>query len=239
MGSNVALLIFDLMILPITLVRLGLIYLWGSKYSIKGFTFLDVIMHSNNPYFNQDSGSNSIDTIDDDYRVVIRNDSRIYKFDILELEKAEQNAVQNTVQNTVHNTVHNTDQSIFQDTDYGVEDVAHSVEQQNTAKDIIQKKDSKSNSQKNSLFSPDTEIELDPNRDQNLDLDQSQESTETSDSTENDNSIESIDNTTQNVDNLDMQDVDAILKKAKERNMKSSNNNLTKSIFDELNSVFE
>jgi hypothetical protein len=83
-SPNIPLLIFDLLILPATLMRLLLIYFWGSKYSVKGFRFLDVVLHADRPYFNQDTGRTTIDTIGDDYRVVIRDDSRLYPIDIVE-----------------------------------------------------------------------------------------------------------------------------------------------------------
>lgn len=79
---NFFLFIFDVLLLPIHLVRMILIYFWGSKYNLRGFSFLDVIMHANNPYFNQDD-CRIIDTIGKDYRIVIRDDSRIFPIDIL------------------------------------------------------------------------------------------------------------------------------------------------------------
>src|SRR2546423_1518424 len=79
--SNIFLLIFDLLFLPIVIIRMILIYFWGSKYNLKGFQFLDVIMHADKPYFNQDD-CRLINTIGKDYRVVIRDDSRIFPLDI-------------------------------------------------------------------------------------------------------------------------------------------------------------
>ena len=79
--KNIPLFIFDIICLPIHLVRLILIYFWGSKYNFKGFQFLDVIMHADNPYFNQED-CRLINTIGKDYRVVIRDDSRIFPLDI-------------------------------------------------------------------------------------------------------------------------------------------------------------
>lgn len=78
---NIPLLIFDLILLPILLIRLILIYIWGSKYNLKGFQFLDVIMHADSPYFNQED-CRMINTIGKDYRIVIRDDSRIFPMDI-------------------------------------------------------------------------------------------------------------------------------------------------------------
>ena len=78
---NIPLLIFDILLLPIHLVRLLFIYFWGSKYGLRGFQFLDVIMHADNPYFNQEDCS-TVNTIGTDYRVVVRDDSRIFPIDI-------------------------------------------------------------------------------------------------------------------------------------------------------------
>lgn len=80
MEFNVPLLIFDVLCLPIHLIRLIIIYFYGSKYNIRGFRFLDVMMHSDKPFFNHDCGI--INTIETDYRVVIRDDSRIYPIDL-------------------------------------------------------------------------------------------------------------------------------------------------------------
>jgi hypothetical protein len=84
--SNLPLFVFDIILLPITLIRALLIYLFGSRYAVRGFRFLDVVMHADRPYFNQDGEStpNSIQTIGEDYRVVIRDDSRLYPIDITE-----------------------------------------------------------------------------------------------------------------------------------------------------------
>jgi hypothetical protein len=79
--GNIPLLIFDIISLPITMIRVILIYIWGSKYEIQGFRFLDVIMHANNPYFNQED-CRIVNTIGDDFRIVIRDDSRLYPYDI-------------------------------------------------------------------------------------------------------------------------------------------------------------
>ena len=85
--SNLPLLIVDLILLPIQILRMVLIYFWGSKYNLKGFTFLDVIMHADNPFFNQED-CRMINTIGKDYRIVLRDDSRIFPMDInYKLEK--------------------------------------------------------------------------------------------------------------------------------------------------------
>ena len=79
--SNIALFLFDVLLLPVHLIRLILIYMWGSKYNLKGFQFLDVIMHADNPYFNQED-CRMVNTMSKDYRIVIRDDSRIFPMDI-------------------------------------------------------------------------------------------------------------------------------------------------------------
>ena len=81
---NIVLLIFDIVILPIQIIRMILIYMWGSKYNIPGFQFLDVIMHADSPYFNQEDCS-AIDTLKGDYRIVIREDSRLFSTDFKNL----------------------------------------------------------------------------------------------------------------------------------------------------------
>ena len=88
---NLPLLIFDALCLPIHIVRMMLIYFFGSKYNLKGFRFLDVIMHADNPYFNQ-ADCKSVDTVGTDYRIVIRDDSRIFPLDLnkyFELKQTE------------------------------------------------------------------------------------------------------------------------------------------------------
>jgi hypothetical protein len=74
---NILLLAFDLIFLPVHLFRAIIIYFFGSKYNLKGFQFLDVIMHADQPYFNQDDCT-VINTIGKDYRVIIRDSSRLY-----------------------------------------------------------------------------------------------------------------------------------------------------------------
>jgi len=81
--GNIYLFVFDFLItLPITLIRLMLIYFFGSKYAIESFGFLDVMMHADKKYFNQEDADPTIDTINDDIRVKINLDSR-YNKDIL------------------------------------------------------------------------------------------------------------------------------------------------------------
>ncbi|MBA42891.1 MAG: hypothetical protein CMF62_02640 [Magnetococcales bacterium] len=50
---NIPLFVLDFIILlPITLIRLFIIYLYGSRYNIDELRFLDVMMHSENKFFN-------------------------------------------------------------------------------------------------------------------------------------------------------------------------------------------
>ena len=79
--TNYLLLVFDILLMPIHIMRLIIIYIYGSKYNLKGFQFLDVIMHADKPYFNQDNCS-SINTIGKDYRVSVRDDCRIFPIDV-------------------------------------------------------------------------------------------------------------------------------------------------------------
>lgn len=75
---NLLLVIFDMIVLPLTLMRLIIIYFNGSKYNIKGFKFLDIMMHSDNKYFNHDKTNLSIDTINKDIRKEINECSRLF-----------------------------------------------------------------------------------------------------------------------------------------------------------------
>lgn len=87
-SANIPLLLFDLILLPIIIIRMVLIYFWGSKYNLKGFQFLDVIMHADNPYFNQED-CRLIDTIGKDYRIVLRDDSRLFPLDLVSYVRVE------------------------------------------------------------------------------------------------------------------------------------------------------
>jgi ATP-dependent Lon protease len=50
---NIPLFVLDFIILlPITLIRLFIIYLYGSRYNVDELKFLDVMMHSENKFFN-------------------------------------------------------------------------------------------------------------------------------------------------------------------------------------------
>lgn len=74
--------IFDwIILLPITLLRLLLIYFNGAKYNISYLKFLDVMMHADNKYFNQQNDEPSIDTLTDDVRKVIKYTSQLPETD--------------------------------------------------------------------------------------------------------------------------------------------------------------
>lgn len=77
--KNIILLIFDVIILPITILRLCIIYFCGSRYNIKPMEFLDIMMHAEHPYFNQTQKICTIDTIDKDFRISIYNSSKLYE----------------------------------------------------------------------------------------------------------------------------------------------------------------
>lgn len=79
--TNIPLLIFDILILPIQIIRLVIIYFFSAKYNLPGFKFLDVIMHADNRYFNQDN-EHTINTECIDYRCVVRDDSRLCPMDV-------------------------------------------------------------------------------------------------------------------------------------------------------------
>jgi len=83
---NRLLFIFDLILLPITLIRLLIIYFTGSRYNINNFEFLDIMMHSANKYFNQQENTVTVDTIEDDIRIKLNYGSRYIKQNIPELE---------------------------------------------------------------------------------------------------------------------------------------------------------
>lgn len=110
MSTNIPLLIYDLVLLPLQIVRLIIIYYWGSKYNLKGFTFLDVIMHADKPYFNHDS-NNTINTESEDYRCTVRDDSRLCPLDVkkyLVIHNKQKNVSDSdTDGETEHTSTHN------------------------------------------------------------------------------------------------------------------------------------
>jgi hypothetical protein len=96
--QNLPLFIFDILMLPITLVRLGLIYYGGSRYNFEGYRVLDIMNHANKPFFNQDNSDDETNNLD--YRIVIRDDSRLFPQDIkkyINIDKTSKVYVGNTI----------------------------------------------------------------------------------------------------------------------------------------------
>lgn len=75
---NIALLIFDIIVLPIIIIRLILIYFFGSKYNIHGMEFLDVMFHASQPYFNQEVGA-TIDVLHEDVRATVKRETKLFE----------------------------------------------------------------------------------------------------------------------------------------------------------------
>jgi hypothetical protein len=89
--------------LPVTLIRLMVIYFYGSKYSINGLKFLDTMMHADNKYFNQNLESElepSTDTLKDDVRQIIKYDSHIYEMTEIKKRDVTENKIYNTTETT-------------------------------------------------------------------------------------------------------------------------------------------
>lgn len=100
--TNILLFIFDFIIaLPITLIRLLLIYLFGSKYNINSLGFLDIMMHADKKYFNQEDPYPTLDTLKDDIRVRINYDSRCNK-DILVISNNKKCVTCNELKESLH-----------------------------------------------------------------------------------------------------------------------------------------
>jgi len=104
---NIVLLLFDLLVLPISVIRLIIIYYFGSKYNLEGFKFLDVINHSDKPYFNKDD-QNIVSTLKEDYRMTIRDDTRLYPVDVLNFVKNNISLIQDK-QERLENTENSED----------------------------------------------------------------------------------------------------------------------------------
>lgn len=161
--SNLPLFVFDIILLPITLIRLLLIYLFGSRYSIKGFRFLDVAMHADKPGFNKSEIGQTIHTIGDDYRVVIRDDSRLYPYDIT--ENAHLLHVQNeSGRSDVNNTERKSSQRPLQRTVKRTDNRPDQVRQErdiinNASHDVV----AKTKPDPKSIWQTSTEDHIDPN----------------------------------------------------------------------------
>lgn len=75
---NKPLFIFDILVLPITIMRMIIIYFYGSRYEIGGFEFLDIMNHSEKKYFNQEDDNPKVDLINRDMRECIYESSKLY-----------------------------------------------------------------------------------------------------------------------------------------------------------------
>jgi hypothetical protein len=75
--KNIPLLLFDLVCLPITIIRLSFIYFFGSRYNVPSLQFLDVMAHATNRYFNQGIADITVDTVPVDVRLSINRSSRV------------------------------------------------------------------------------------------------------------------------------------------------------------------
>lgn len=65
MSVNIPLFVLDyIVLLPVTLLRLFLIYCSGARYNIPSFPIFDVIMHADKPKFN--GGEMKVSTVEDD-----------------------------------------------------------------------------------------------------------------------------------------------------------------------------
>lgn len=101
---NKTLFFFDfILFLPITLIRLLIIYFHGSRYNLEGFKFLDVMTHAENLYFNQQKEL-TIDTLNHDVKIVI-NDDEFLISKKLEITKDESCQNNKTVCGLVENTL--------------------------------------------------------------------------------------------------------------------------------------
>lgn len=109
--ENIPLLLFDIICLPITMIRLILIYFFGSRYNIPSLQFLDVMMHATNKFFNQCQKNITIDTIPTDIRISINESSRVNPQLLNENIKTDIK-ISNTNMITTQNTINNLDNVI-------------------------------------------------------------------------------------------------------------------------------
>jgi hypothetical protein len=89
--KNKLLFIFDLLVLPVTIIRSILIYFGGSRYGINKFDFLDVMLHAENKYFNQQEDNISIDTINTDIRTIINSSSYLSNDELINYPSLHKN----------------------------------------------------------------------------------------------------------------------------------------------------
>lgn len=105
MIQNLYLLALDFSIfLPITLIRLVLIYFFGSRYNIQSLQFLDIMMHAKNKYFNQENEVIEIDTEECDIRESVRMSSLlendyIQEFPLIEKRETKEEILNNNAVN--------------------------------------------------------------------------------------------------------------------------------------------
>ena len=79
---NIPLLILDfLVLLPVSIIRLCIIYMYGSKYNVPNFKVLDVMMHSDKPNFNSKTVSTESQSIQHAVKEMVDSD------DITEVKK--------------------------------------------------------------------------------------------------------------------------------------------------------
>ncbi len=111
---NLILFILDFTIfLPITLIRLILIYFYGAKYSIDGFEFMDVMTHAENKYFNQTEDEFKVDTISKDIRYAIYDSSKLTEKNIKEIEKIDENTEEELIIEQTNNISVNKIKTIY------------------------------------------------------------------------------------------------------------------------------
>jgi hypothetical protein len=86
--------------LPITLIRLFLIYFNGSRYNVQSLSFLDVMLHSEHKYFNQLKKEYSVDTETEDVRATINKSSRLNY-----IKNDTKNDTKNDIKNNTKNDI--------------------------------------------------------------------------------------------------------------------------------------
>lgn len=111
---NLILFILDFTIfLPITLIRLILIYFYGAKYSIEGFEFMDVLVHAENKYFNQTEDEFKVDTVSKDIRYAIYDSSKLTEKNIKEIEKIDEDTEEELIIKQTNNISVNKIKTIY------------------------------------------------------------------------------------------------------------------------------
>lgn len=80
---NIPLIVFDVIFLPIIILRLIVIYFFGSKYNVIGMEFLDVMFHASKQYFNQEDNV-TIDVLHEDVRATIKRETKLFEYNVIE-----------------------------------------------------------------------------------------------------------------------------------------------------------